>query len=194
MKKIVPVNATLIPKQAQRVFKGVIYDVYHWQQEMYDGTLEIFEMLKSTDIVKVLVIVDNKILIQHETQPGVGSFIDIPGGRNDKPGESNLAAAQREVLEEAGLTLKDWKLIRVWQPALKTENFIYLYVASNVIGEDKVDHDNGEKIISELVTFDQYSKLGMAGKLRSWPTFVGEVKNIDELLALPEFEGKEVEV
>lgn len=193
MKKIVPVNATLIPEQAERVFKGVIYDVYHWQQEMYDGTFETFEMLKSTDIVKVLAVVDNKTLIQHETQPGVGSFIDIPGGRNDKPGESDLAAAQREVLEETGLTFKDWKLIRVWQPALKTENFIYLYVASNVVGEAEVEHDNGEKITSELVSFNEYQSLGQAGKLRSWPTFVGEVSSIDELLGLPEFKGKEIE-
>ena len=193
MKKLVPVDATLIPDNAEQVFKGEIYDVYQWQQEMYDGTFETFEMLKSTDIVKVLVVVEGKILIQHETQPGVGSFVDIPGGRNDKPGETNLAAAQREVLEETGLTLKTWKLVRVWQPALKTENFIYLYVASDVESEADVAHDNGEKILSELVTFEEYRSLGNAGKLRSWPTFVGNVSSIDELLALPEFKGKEIE-
>ena len=35
-----------VPKQAKRVFKGVIFDVYQWEQEMFDGTKEIFEKLK----------------------------------------------------------------------------------------------------------------------------------------------------
>lgn len=35
-----------LPPQAKKVFTGQIFDVYQWEQEMYDGSFETFEMLK----------------------------------------------------------------------------------------------------------------------------------------------------
>ena len=37
-----PKNARLVPKNAKKVFTGEIFDIYQWQQEMYDGSLSIF--------------------------------------------------------------------------------------------------------------------------------------------------------
>ncbi|MFZ2149837.1 MAG: hypothetical protein WAV15_01615 [Minisyncoccia bacterium] len=31
-----------IPPDAKRVFRGVVFDVYHWEQELYDGARTIF--------------------------------------------------------------------------------------------------------------------------------------------------------
>ena len=70
MRTVVPVNVDLLPAQAQRVFKGVIFDVYQWQQEMFDGTTETFEMLKRPDTVEVIAIKDDKLVVVHEQQPG----------------------------------------------------------------------------------------------------------------------------
>jgi ADP-ribose pyrophosphatase len=193
MKEIVPLNAVLIPEQAERVFKGIFYDVYHWQQQMFDNSFEIFEMLRSTDILKILVVVDGKLVVLHEEQPAIGTFTDIPGGRNDHGIESNLEAAKREVLEETGMTFKSWKLISVRQPALKIENFIYLYVATDLLSSVEPVLDNGEKITLELVSFEVYMALGKAGKLRSWPTVSEKIQSVEELLMTPEFKGKEIE-
>lgn len=33
MRTVIPRNAKLVPPEAKRVFKGIIYDVYHWQQK-----------------------------------------------------------------------------------------------------------------------------------------------------------------
>jgi len=48
-----PKSRQPIPDHAKRVFKGVIFDVYQWEQEMYDGARTIFEKVKRTDVVVV---------------------------------------------------------------------------------------------------------------------------------------------
>ncbi len=44
-KRTLPKNAILIPDHATCVFRGMLFDVYQWQQEMFDGSIETFEML-----------------------------------------------------------------------------------------------------------------------------------------------------
>lgn len=194
MKKVVPVNAHLIPDGAEQVFRGTIFDVYHWQQQMFDGSFETFEMLKRVDTLKVLAVVDGKLVILEEEQPKFGTFIDIPGGRHDHEQETNLDAAKREMVEETGMTFGRWRLIDVEQPMGKAEWFCYLYLAYDL--ESQVDSvlDAGEKISVNMMSIDEYRELRKDPKLRWWPEILDEVGSIEELLNLPEYEGKEIEV
>lgn len=41
-----PVSRQPIPDHAKCVFKGVIFDVYQWEQKLYNGTTTTFEKLK----------------------------------------------------------------------------------------------------------------------------------------------------
>lgn len=193
MKKIVPVNASLIPEQAERVFKGFIFDVYQWQQEMFDGSFETFEMLRRVDTLKVLAVVDGKLVVLYEEQPKFGSFIDVPGGRHDYVEETHLEATQREMVEETGMTFSNWKLVSVEQAMGKIEWFTYVYVASDLTDIIKPKLDAGEKISVQQMNLEDYRALGLAGKLRWWPPVLDKVQSIEELLSLPEFKGKEIE-
>src|SRR6185503_17025636 len=93
-----------IPKNAKRVFKGIIFDVYQWQQKIYDGSHRTFEKIKRQDTVVVLATTDDKkIIIQKQIQPGYNWFLSSPSGRMDKPGESPRQCALRELLEETGM-------------------------------------------------------------------------------------------
>lgn len=193
MKKVVPENAVLIPDGAKKVFEGVIFDVYHWQQEMFDGSLETFEMIGGTDILKIFAIVDDKLVVLREEQPSIGTFRDIPGGGHDHTGESHLEAAQRELKEETGMVFSYWKLIRVAQPYNKFERFVYFYLATGLQETGDIKLDAGERIKLETIDFEEYLELGSSGKIRTWPSVPVGVKNLDELLATPEFKGKEIE-
>lgn len=51
-----PSLAKVIPEQAELKFHGVIFDVYQWPQEMFDGSTETFEMLRRADTVKIIAI------------------------------------------------------------------------------------------------------------------------------------------
>jgi 8-oxo-dGTP pyrophosphatase MutT (NUDIX family) len=193
MKKIVPKDASLIPEQAARVFKGQIFDTYQWQQEMFDGSLETFEMLRRVDTLKVLAVVDSKFVVLYEEQPNFGSFIDVPGGRHDYLEESHLEATQREMVEETGMTFSTWRLVDVEQPISKIEWFTYVYVATDLIKTIKPKLDAGEKISVHQMDFEDYRNLGQAGKLRWWPAVLDKINTVKEILELPEFKGKEIE-
>jgi len=99
-----------LPKHAKKVFTGEIFDVYQWEQEMYDGSTVIFEKIKRADTVSVIPITtEQKILISHEEQPGLKPFYGVFGGRIE-PEENPLSAAKRELLEETGYQSDKWKL------------------------------------------------------------------------------------
>ena len=60
MRKYIPEWAKLVPKEAKKVFSGVIYDVYQWPQEMFDGSMQTFEMLGRPDTVKILAVLSEE--------------------------------------------------------------------------------------------------------------------------------------
>ncbi|MEI7603954.1 MAG: hypothetical protein WCJ19_02970 [bacterium] len=47
-----------IPEDAVKVFSGVIFDVYQWQQLQFDGTYATFEKIKRNDVALVIPIMD----------------------------------------------------------------------------------------------------------------------------------------
>src|SRR3989344_6006543 len=99
-----------IPPQAKRVFKGVIFDVYQWEQKMFDGTTTTFEKLKRPDTVVVFPILpDGRILLTEQEQPGKQLFIGATGGRVDE-NEDILESAKRELLEESGYKAEEYVL------------------------------------------------------------------------------------
>ncbi len=98
-----PASRHPLPPHAKRVFKGEIFDVYQWEQPLFDGTAALFEKLKRDDVVTVIPILpDGQILVADEEQPGHAPFLSLIGGRVE-PGETPEAAAVRELSEEAGI-------------------------------------------------------------------------------------------
>jgi len=147
------------PAHAKRVFQGKIFEVWQWEQKMYDGSLQTFEKLKRPDTAQVLATVGNKILIQTEEQPDKQrSFPSIPGGRLDES-EAPLAAAKRELLEETGYVSDDWVLWTAIQPVHKIEWTVHTYIARNCVKEKPVSLDAGEKIETRLVDFDEFMRV-----------------------------------
>ena len=193
MRTIIPKNAKLLPENAERVFSGQIFDVYQWEQEMFDGTTETFEMLKRADTVKVIAVKDEKIVVLHETQPHHPPFIDIPGGRHDYDSETELQAAQRELLEETGMKFNNWKLLKIDQPHTKMDWFVYFFLATDFESQTKPNLDAGEKIVVELYDFEQIKSLFDNPKNRYLPKDILEkASSLDNLIDLPEFQGTAV--
>src|SRR3989344_5268859 len=111
MKIVRPLSEQPMPKSAKRVFKGVVFDVYQWQQQMFDGTYETFEKIKRVDTVIVLPVTkEGKIILTKQQQPNGKPFTRVAGGRVDE-GEGVLAAAKRELLEETGYEAVKFELL-----------------------------------------------------------------------------------
>lgn len=190
----------MVPKEAKKVFSGVIYDVYQWPQEMFDGSFQTFEMLGRPDTVKTLVVlteeearklrnaqvsseVGPKLVVTKQEQPRKDCFYDYPGGRMDAEDADELVAAKRELLEETGLKMRDWKLIRVKQPFNKTDWLVYTFLATGLEAQVEQSLDAGEKIELVAMSFDEAVALAKTPESR----FLEEEYNsLEKLQAMPE--------
>ena len=157
-KRILPKDAQLIPEGAKCVFEGKLYDVYQWQQKMFDGSYETFEMLRRRDSVNVIGLDEQGAIITlTEKQPGSVKARQhyLPGGRLDAEDVSVLEVAKREYKEETGISFSDWKLIDVTQPEPKVEWFVYTYLAKNISERAEARHDAGEDIVVGTSTLER---------------------------------------
>lgn len=196
MKKIIPEHSILIPRDAKRVFKGVLFDTYHWQQEMFDGTTATFEMMKNFDYVQIVAVKDGKLVIIEDEQPHRGMHTHFPGGRADHPSETWLEAAKREMREETGLTFRHWRLIAVYQPSSVVEQFAVWFLASEFEDEVPQELDGGEKINVILKPFEEVRAMIFSSDsptmTYAMPLF-WHFQTMQALLDAPEFTGKEIE-
>jgi ADP-ribose pyrophosphatase len=150
-----PQSRQPIPENAKKVFRGVIFDVYQWEQELFDGTKGTFEKSKRRDTVIVFpVLPDGKVILTKQEQPGMKPFVGATGGAIDE-GEDVLAAAKRELLEESGHTAEEFVLWDAQQPLSKIDWAVYTFVAKGLKKVTDLDLDAGEKIKLMPTTFDQ---------------------------------------
>ncbi len=159
-----PESKQPIPPTAKKVFEGVIFDVYQWEQEMFDGTKATFEKLKRPDTVIIYPVLPNgKILMINEQQPGAAPSVGVPGGRVDQ-GEDILSAAKRELMEETGYTAEEYILWNAKQPLGKIEWATYTFVAKGLKKVSDPSFDPGEKIEMLEVTFEDFSDMATSGR------------------------------
>lgn len=192
MRKVIPEDSVLVPDQAKLAFKGMVFDVYQWPQELFDGSSHTFEMLKRPDTVTAICVVEDKILVISDEQPHLGPRQSFPGGRVDETDADILTAAKREVVEETGYSFKNWRLVKVSQPYRKMEWFVYVWLAWDVAGQQAPHLDPGEKIAVRALAFDELKSLVMqkVGYLGESSTIFETIASLNHLLALPEFKGQ----
>ncbi len=144
-----------IPSQAKKVFTGNIFDVYQWEQEMYDGSHQTFEMLKRPATVQVIPVAGHEIFISHEEQPNKPRYYSLFGGRQE-PGEDPLVCARRELMEETGFESNDWELYKEYEFPGKIDWTVYLYIVRDCKKVAEQHLDAGEKIDIKPVSFKTF--------------------------------------
>lgn len=182
MRKYQPANAKTIPAEAERKFEGEIFEVYQWPQEMFDGSVATFEMLKAPDTVEIIAVKGDKIVITRQRQPRTEWFYAYPGGRCDHSEEDELAAAKRELREEAGMEFANWRLIDVKQPHSKIDRLIYVFLATGFLSQHEQELDAGEEIKIEEVDFMKLQKLAQQENARY---LVPPAESLEDLLQKP---------
>jgi ADP-ribose diphosphatase len=147
-----------LPKDAKVVFDGIIYDVYHWEQEMFDGSNATFERLKRKDTATAIATVGDKIILLEQEQPFAGKFLSLPGGRADGD-EKTIDIATRELLEETGYAAKSMNLWKRYNPISTILWNNDYYIARDCKKEQEQSLDSGEKINMKLISFEDFLML-----------------------------------
>ena len=156
MKIIRPVSQQPIPKNAKRVFKGVIFDVYQWEQKMFDGSAAIFEKIRRPDTALIIPVTqDQKFVLIRQDQPDEKNFVGLPGGRVER-NETPEQAAKRELLDETGFESSSWSLWHQIVHRGKVCYKVHVYLAKNCIKVSGSNLDAGEKIKVKLISFDEF--------------------------------------
>ncbi len=151
-----------IPEHAQKVFKGILFDVYQWEQKMFDGTTATFEKLVRPDTVVVFpVLPDGRIILTEQEQPGKLPFIGATGGRVNE-GEGVLDAAKRELLEESGYEADEFILWDAQHPTSKIDWVVYTFIAKGLNKVSELNLDAGEKIVLKPTTLDDFLEVGIS--------------------------------
>jgi ADP-ribose pyrophosphatase len=146
---------TKIPSEAKLVFQGKIFAVYQWEQKMFDGSYQTFEMLRRPMTVEVIATAGDMIYLTHQSQPNKADFYSLLGGRGEDD-EDPLDAAKRELLEESGFASDDWELFKTYQPVHKIDWDIHTFIARDCrkVAEQKLDV--GEQIEVKACSFTEF--------------------------------------
>lgn len=165
MQIVKPPSTNPIPQKAKKVFTGVIFDVYQWQQEQFDGSFQTFERLRRADTVSIIATTaDGKILTTLEQQPAKQAFNSVPGGRVEQD-EDIIECAKRELKEETGYTSNDYELWFIDTPFSKIDWSVIVLIARNCQLSGPQQLDSGEKIEVKPVIFEEFVNLVLTQQL-----------------------------
>lgn len=115
----------------EQVYAGALLDVRRDRVRLPDGGEAVREYIVHPGAVLIVpVLEDGRMIVERQFRyPQNRAFLEFPAGKLD-PGETALASAVRELIEEAGYTAVHWTRLGVVHPVISysTES-IEIYVA-----------------------------------------------------------------
>jgi ADP-ribose pyrophosphatase len=158
-------------------YKGPVFHVTTDQVEEPGGIRTRRDVVRHSGSIVVLAVDDRRaepsILLERQYRHAAQSLMwELPAGRIDE-GESELAAAKRELLEETGYTARFWKRILHFyvSPGFLDET-MSIYLARGLqAGEAQPEED--EKIATRFFPLSAAKRMALNGQIRDAKTISG---------------------
>lgn len=163
-----------LPSHAYCVFKGKIFEVWQWEQEMFDGSTQVFEKIWRPPTVEIIATVGDEIIIEEQDQPDRKDNINLPSGRADQS-ENILKEVKRELLEETGYESDDWLHFLTHGGTGKVIHESHYFIARNCKKVKEPELDAGEKIQIKFMTFEEFIMLTEEPRFWAAPEFVNHL-------------------
>jgi ADP-ribose pyrophosphatase len=157
--------------QSDLVYKGWVWDVRSDRVAYGEGEI-VREYVDHTGAVAVLALDDDGrvLIIQQYRHPIRHRDWELPAGLLDIEGEDPMAAAQRELAEEADLTATTWEpLVSTWTTPGGNSELIRIYLATGIeAAPDVFDREDEEADIRlEWVPLSDAVDAVLDGRLRN---------------------------
>ncbi|MDB5889294.1 MAG: hydrolase [Polaromonas sp.] len=130
---------------SEEILKGRFLHVFRDMVALPDGSAASREYVVHPGAVMVVAqLADGSLILERQYRyPMKAAMIEFPAGKLD-PGESSLACAQRELLEETGYTAREWARAGVLHPVISySTEFIDIWFARK-LSAGKAQLDAGE--------------------------------------------------
>lgn len=167
-----------LPKGVRLVSSKLIYDGPAFR--VFSDRVKEGKYTGQRDVVRhsgsvVILVVDERhseshVLLERQFRWPARQYIwELPAGRIDE-GESSLAGAKRELLEETGITAKKWKrLFRFYASPGFLDETMDLFLATDLtFGQAHPEED--EQIETRMFPVDEAVGMALKGKIRDAKT------------------------
>ena len=154
---------------SKTVFKGRIFNVVSDQVEEPDNVVVGREVVRHPGAIVVLA-VDNsargpRVLLERQYRYAAGARLwELPAGRID-PGETTLAAAKRELLEETGFFATHWgRALSFYASPGFLDEVLHVFLAQG-LSKGRARPEADERIAIRFVPLKQAVRMAMSGKI-----------------------------
>ncbi len=164
---------------SQIAYKGKVFSVFKDKVEEPGGHLNTREVIRHNGSVVILAVdassnpSDPDIILERQYRHAAGQIlIELPAGRLDE-GETPLAGAKRELIEETGYRARRWTLLTKYfaSPGFLGE-WMQIYLAQDLrAGEAAPEED--ENIDAFRMPLSQAIALAEANKIHDGKTLIG---------------------
>jgi ADP-ribose pyrophosphatase len=161
------------------VFKGKVFSVFRDEVIEPSGVKNVREVIRHNGSVVILAVDDSKnpanpdVILERQYRHAAGQFLlELPAGRVE-PGESTLAAAKREMIEETGYRAKRWTLLTKYfaSPGFLGE-WMQIYLARE-IRDGRAQPEADEQIEVVRMPLSEALALVSANKIHDGKTLIG---------------------
>ena len=159
------------------VYNGKVFRVVSDKVKEPSGITAVRDVVRHSGSVVVLAIDEEgdepRVLLERQYRYAAGDYLwELPAGRID-PGESALAGAKRELIEETGYRARQWKRAVIFysSPGFLDETMAIYLARGLTSGEAKPEED--ESIACKLVSLSQVIEWIFSGKVRDGKTIAG---------------------
>ena len=156
------------------VYKGPVFTVTTDHVQEPGGVTARRDVIHHTGSVVVLAVDDStatpRVLLERQYRHAASDYLwELPAGRID-PGEKELAAAKRELLEETGYTATKWKRILKFyaSPGFVAETMSVFLATGLRAGEAQPEDD--EIIYKRMVPLPTAVRMAVSGTIRDAKT------------------------
>jgi ADP-ribose pyrophosphatase len=162
---------------SRKVFRGPVFSIDSDRVIEPGGIAVRRDTVRHQGSVVVLAVDESRtmplVLLERQYRyPTAGYLWELPAGRIDE-GETALAGAKRELLEETGFTAKRWKRILFFysSPGFLDETMTIFLARDLVAGQAHPEED--ESIVTKFFTLDKLVVMATSGRLRDAKTIAG---------------------